>query len=98
MFQLKFDTISSSPLDSLGLAESLILSFTVVLYPLQGLKTEQILLESDDTLPFENNSQDLIISNLWLHWVNELPKLFREVSFSNFRTRAVTRAKTLCTW
>ncbi|XP_063685538.1 arginine-hydroxylase NDUFAF5, mitochondrial-like [Bolinopsis microptera] len=46
---------------------------------IEGLKTEQILLESDDTLPFENSSQDLIISNLWLHWVNELPKLFREV-------------------
>jgi len=46
---------------------------------IEGLKTEQIFLESDDKLPFESNSEDLIISNLWLHWVNNLPQLFKEV-------------------
>ena len=46
----------------------------------QGLTTEQICLDSEDTLPFENNSKELVISNLWLHWVNDLPKLFKEVT------------------
>lgn len=46
---------------------------------IQELKTDQILLDSEDTLPFEDNSKELIISNLWLHWVNDLPKLFKDV-------------------
>lgn len=37
------------------------------------------MLKADDTLPFEDKSKELIISNLWLHWVNDLPKLFKEV-------------------
>ena len=34
---------------------------------------ERILLDEHELLPFEENSQDCIISNLALHWVNDLP-------------------------
>lgn len=36
--------------------------------------------EDDNPLPFPSNSFDLVISSGSLHWVNNLPRLFQEVS------------------
>lgn len=42
------------------------------------VKPEQILC-NDETLPFPDNSFDLVMSNLYLHWVNDLPKALKEI-------------------
>jgi len=34
---------------------------------------------SEDNLPFEKKSVDLVISNLSLHWVNDLPATFKQI-------------------
>lgn len=34
---------------------------------------ERILLSDPETLPFEENSQDCIMSSMGMHWVNDLP-------------------------
>lgn len=34
---------------------------------------------SDAQLPFENESFDAVLSSMSLHWINDLPGLFREV-------------------
>uniref|UniRef100_A0A8C6J5L4 Arginine-hydroxylase NDUFAF5, mitochondrial n=3 Tax=Melopsittacus undulatus TaxID=13146 RepID=A0A8C6J5L4_MELUD len=33
----------------------------------------------EETLPFKENTFDLVVSSLSLHWVNDLPKAFREI-------------------
>lgn len=33
----------------------------------------------EEYLPFQENSLDLVISNLSLHWVNDLPSVFVQV-------------------
>ena len=38
-----------------------------------------------DHLPFKDNSFDLVVSNLSLHWENQLPEILKEVSFSFFQ-------------
>ena len=48
--------------------------------PPQGVSTSQVLLAEDCMLDeFPDQSQDMVVSNLWLHWVNDLPGLLREV-------------------
>jgi NADH dehydrogenase [ubiquinone] 1 alpha subcomplex assembly factor 5 len=36
--------------------------------------------EDEDPLPFPDDTFDLVISSASLHWVNQLPRLFQEVS------------------
>lgn len=36
-------------------------------------------LVDEEHLPFEENSIDLLISNLALHWVNDLPGTFQQI-------------------
>lgn len=43
--------------------------------------TEKIELDMDNrALPFEDESVDIFTSSLSLHWVNNLPGLFKEVN------------------
>lgn len=47
----------------------------------QGIASEKILLNEDDgVLPFADNSVDVVTSSLSMHWVNNLPGLFKEVN------------------
>ncbi|CAF0721073.1 unnamed protein product [Brachionus calyciflorus] len=46
--------------------------------PEEGIEVEKRVFDEEDDLPFENESIDLIISSLNLHWVNNLPKIFKE--------------------
>ena len=42
---------------------------------------EKLLLDEDNAeLPLEDESIDLVTSNLSMHWVNNLPGLFKEIS------------------
>lgn len=46
------------------------------------IQLTNLLIDEDETyegLPFDNNSIDLVISSLGLHWVNDLPGCFRNV-------------------
>jgi len=47
--------------------------------PEQGIEVAKINVDEEEGLPFENESLDLVYSNLSMHWVNDLPKLFHEV-------------------
>lgn len=47
----------------------------------EGVRLERICLDVDGMdLPFTDNSVDLVTSSLALHWVNDLPRLFREIN------------------
>lgn len=49
--------------------------------PEEGIASEKILLNEDDgVLPFADNSVDVVTSSLSMHWVNNLPGLFKEVN------------------
>ncbi|XP_023333476.1 arginine-hydroxylase NDUFAF5, mitochondrial-like [Eurytemora carolleeae] len=42
---------------------------------------EKLVMDVDGTdLPFQDNSVDIVTSSLSLHWVNDLPKLFKEIN------------------
>lgn len=46
----------------------------------ENVACEKVLFDEDNQrLPFEDNSVDLVTSSLSLHWVNNLPGLFKEV-------------------
>jgi len=46
----------------------------------EGIETRKVLMDMDGAqLPFESESVDIVTSSLSLHWVNDLPGLFREV-------------------
>jgi len=44
-----------------------------------GVEVEKMVLDEDAPLPFPDNKFNLVVSNLSLHWVNDLPGCFREV-------------------
>lgn len=44
---------------------------------LNVVKPERIVTD-EEILPFEDNEFDLVISNLSLHWINDLPGLFAQ--------------------
>uniref|UniRef100_A0A1B6C9K2 Arginine-hydroxylase NDUFAF5, mitochondrial n=1 Tax=Clastoptera arizonana TaxID=38151 RepID=A0A1B6C9K2_9HEMI len=46
--------------------------------PEEGVITEKIVVD-EENLPFEPESLDLVISNLSLHWVNNLPGTFAQI-------------------
>lgn len=46
--------------------------------PEEGVIVERLVVDEED-LPFEDNSLDLVISNLSLHWVNDLPGTFSQI-------------------
>lgn len=46
--------------------------------PKEGVLYEKKVFDEEDDLPFKDNSLDLVVSSLNLHWVNNLPKLFKE--------------------
>ena len=47
---------------------------------LQEIEVEKVLFDEDNNrLPFEDESVDLVTSSLSVHWVNNLPGLFKEV-------------------
>ncbi|KAJ6218292.1 hypothetical protein RDWZM_009449 [Blomia tropicalis] len=45
----------------------------------RDLKIEKLLIDDEENFKLEANSVDLVISNLYLHWVNDLPKLFGNI-------------------
>uniref|UniRef100_A0A023F7U5 Arginine-hydroxylase NDUFAF5, mitochondrial n=1 Tax=Triatoma infestans TaxID=30076 RepID=A0A023F7U5_TRIIF len=46
--------------------------------PEESVKVSKIVVDEED-LPFEENSMDMVMSNLSLHWVNNLPGTFAQV-------------------
>lgn len=47
----------------------------------EDVPVEKIVMDVDGTdLPFPDNSVDIVTSSLSLHWVNDLPLLFREIN------------------
>lgn len=47
--------------------------------PEEGVAFERVLLDEESSFPFKDNSADLVISNLSLHWVNDLPGVFSKI-------------------
>ncbi len=47
--------------------------------PEDGIELVKLVHDEEANLPFEDNSIDLFVSNLSLHWVNKLPSVFGEV-------------------
>ena len=47
----------------------------------ENIKVEKINMDEDNRrIPFENESVDIVTSSLSLHWVNNLPGLFKEIN------------------
>jgi len=46
----------------------------------ENVLVEKKVFDEESDLPFADNSLDLVVSSLNLHWVNNLPKLFKEVN------------------
>lgn len=46
--------------------------------PEEGVAVERLIVD-EENLPFESDSLDLVISNLSLHWVNDLPGTFSQI-------------------
>ena len=47
----------------------------------EGIVSEKIVMDVDGArLPFEDNSVDMVTSGLAVHWVNNLPGLFKEIN------------------
>ncbi|KAL2256326.1 hypothetical protein VTK26DRAFT_1834 [Humicola hyalothermophila] len=44
------------------------------------LKLTRQVLDSDETLPFEANSFDMVLSSLSLHWINDLPGVLSQIN------------------
>ena len=49
----------------------------------------------EEFIPFADNSVDLVVSNLSLHWVNDLPGTFDQVNFFLRLYSNITRSKTV---
>lgn len=47
--------------------------------PSPEVPTQKVIAD-EEFFPFRDNSLDLVFSNLSLHWVNDLPSCFRQVS------------------
>lgn len=47
--------------------------------PEEGVKCHRMVVD-EETLPFEPNSIDMFVSNLSLHWVNDLPGTFAQIN------------------
>ena len=47
--------------------------------PEAGVEVEKRVHDEENELPFENDSLDLVVSNLNIHWVNDLPRLFKDI-------------------
>lgn len=45
----------------------------------QNQLTVETLVISDDQLPFEDNSFDLVVSSLLLHWMNDVPSTLKQI-------------------
>lgn len=45
----------------------------------EGITSTKIVIDEEKTFPLESGSLDLVISNLNLHWVNNLPGCLREI-------------------
>ncbi|KAL6042274.1 NDUF5 hydroxylase [Balamuthia mandrillaris] len=52
---------------------------TVCIFPKNNAVKVHKVLGDEESLPFAKHSFDLVISNLSLHWVNDLPGVFRQV-------------------
>lgn len=44
-----------------------------------NIEVEKKVFDEEEGLPFADNSLDLVVSSLNLHWVNDLPNLFKDV-------------------
>lgn len=44
----------------------------------EGVVTSRVIVE-EQSLPFKDNTIDLVISSLSMHWINDLPKAFTQV-------------------
>ena len=56
------------------------LGYTTYLSP-QKIECHKVLMDEDgSSLPFADESVDLVTSSLSAHWVNDLPGLFKEVN------------------
>lgn len=47
----------------------------------EGIKLRKLVLD-EENIEFEPNSLDLVVSSLSLHWVNDLPKAFKQILIS----------------
>ena len=48
---------------------------------IENVETEKILFDEDNQqLPFEDSSVNLVTSSLSMHWVNNLPGLFKDIN------------------
>lgn len=50
-----------------------------MLTPSEGIETIKLVTD-EDKLPLKENSVDLVLSNLSMHWINDLPNTFSQVS------------------
>jgi NADH dehydrogenase [ubiquinone] 1 alpha subcomplex assembly factor 5 len=53
--------------------------------PVEGgerCESYRLVVDEEEKLPFPNGTFDLVISSLSLHWVNDLPRLFKEAKVS----------------
>ncbi|CAG2161764.1 unnamed protein product [Oppiella nova] len=46
---------------------------------LDGIETISVVIDEEEGLPFRDNSIDLVISSLSMHWINDLPKAFAQI-------------------
>jgi hypothetical protein len=44
------------------------------------VEIERLLIEDEEMVPFEENSLDVILSGLSLHWINDLPGRYKTTS------------------
>lgn len=70
--------VLSDSVDELILADSSP-SFLEQAYGTEGVKITRRLIDEEE-FEFEENSLDMVISSLSLHWVNDLPGLFRSIN------------------
>ncbi|KAL1124461.1 hypothetical protein AAG570_001087 [Ranatra chinensis] len=64
--------------DVLVMCDSSQLALDQAALPEQGVRVEKVVID-EENLPFEDNSVDLVVSSLALHWVNNLPATFSQV-------------------
>ncbi|XP_072030985.1 arginine-hydroxylase NDUFAF5, mitochondrial-like [Amphiura filiformis] len=49
--------------------------------PMEGIPTVKVIAD-EEFLPFKENSLDLVVSSLSLHWVNDLPGTMRQIHYA----------------
>ncbi|CAG2116211.1 unnamed protein product, partial [Medioppia subpectinata] len=47
--------------------------------PIEGINVINVVIDEEEGLPFRDNTIDLVISSLSLHWINNLPKAFAQI-------------------